>query len=56
MVIDRRRLRRSMGSRATRKQGTKLNTSAVKTRMKDRPKTRMKLLIRDIETGKVEHP
>ena len=56
MVINHRRLRSSLGSRATRKQGTKLNTSVVKERHKERPKTRMKNLIRDIRAGKVEHP
>lgn len=56
MVINHRRLRRSLGSRSTRKQGTKLNTSSIKVRQKDRPKTRMTLLIQDIKAGRVEHP
>jgi len=55
-VIDRRRLRRSLGSRVIRRQSTKMSGSQFKLGIRERPKTRMKNLIRDIQAGLIEHP
>lgn len=57
MQINHRKIRRTLGSRVIRRNGTKLNTSSAGNKRPGvRPKTRVKNIIRDIRSGKIEHP
>jgi hypothetical protein len=56
MQINRRRIRKTFGSRVNRRLGTKLNSSTAKKNRNVRPKTRMKNIINDLRAGRIEHP